>query len=60
MPYEEDESWFDAYEDNDSWYDALESLDKYDEWNKPPDTNSVDSVTNEYTNKCIKSDFLYW
>ena len=57
MPYKDDKSWFDAYEDDNSWYDALEPLDKYGKWNKPPNTDGVDSVTNESTTKCIKPDF---
>ena len=57
MLYEDDKSWFDAYEDNELWYDASETLDKYDVWNEPSNTDGVDGVNNESTNKCINSGF---
>ena len=46
-----------SYKDYESWFDALESLDNYNKWNNPPNTDDVDGITNESTNKCIKPDF---
>ena len=57
MPYEDDESWFNAYKEDDSWFDALEFLDKYDKWNELLNTDCVDGVINECTDKCINIDF---
>ena len=57
MSYEDDDLWLDVYKDMDSWYDASETLDKYDGWYKPSNTDGVDGITNESTNKCIKPDF---
>ena len=45
------------YEDNESWFNALESLDNYNKRNKPLNTDGVDVIINESTNKYIKPDF---
>ena len=45
------------YKDDESWFDALESLDNYKQWSEPPNTDSVDGITNESTNKYIEPDF---
>ena len=57
ISYENDKLWFDVYKDVDLWYDASETLDNYDKWNKPPNTDDVDGVNNEFTNKYIELDF---
>ena len=57
MSYEDDKSLFDVKNDFDLWHDASETLDNYDKWIKPPNTDNVDDINNESTNKCMKPDF---
>ena len=45
------------HNDDVSWYDGSAFLDNYDKWNKSPNTNSVNNITNDSANESIKSDF---
>ena len=40
-----------------SWYDVSDFLDNYDKWNKLPNTDGVDVVTNDSVKESIKSNF---
>ena len=50
--------WFDAHEDFDLWYDTSETMNDYIKWGKPPNICENIGISNESTNKHIKSDFL--
>ena len=45
------------HNDDVSWYDGSDFLDNYNEWDKWPNTDGVEVVTNNSMKEYIKSDF---